>query len=83
MASISSVSGGREIRRTVLKRQYKVKDDYELCEYMIPEELYKEIQAYNNKTGKTRKKENLDAAFARTGSTNMVLIISADELSSA
>ena len=41
------------------KKQYKVKDDYELCEYMIPEELYKEIQAYNKKTGKTRKKENL------------------------
>ncbi len=41
------------------KKHYKVKEDYEICEYGIPVELYEEIRSYIKKTGKIRKEENI------------------------
>ncbi|MBQ3795902.1 MAG: site-specific integrase [Butyrivibrio sp.] len=41
------------------KKRYKVNDDYEICEYGIPEELYKEIQLYVKRTRKIRRDENI------------------------
>lgn len=57
-------------KKNCVKKHYTVKDDYEVCEYEIPEGLYNDIGGYLNRTEKLRKKENttllLPGSEART-----------------